>query len=356
MGRMAPLIGIFELTATQAWLLLLVVAAAGALFTAWDARGEGRGRAALQAVFVALLIGGGASLWFAQTKPSEVLRFPVRSWGAMVVLGIFACQFVQRRFARRAGLSKEDAFQIFFSASAAAVVGARALHVAVNWADYRATPLRALAFWDGGVVFYGGALAALAALFVAARRRRVGLAAFDVMILGVPFGHALGRVGCFFGGCCFGRPTASPFGLSFPPGSVAQYALEGRFGHEHASTVPLIPTQLIEAAFLFIFGLFLLRGFLRGARPGVTAIRYFMGYAAMRFVLEIFRYDEVRSFPLLQWPAEDPVFLSTSQTLALLVLTAGGLIHRRLRKSARAEHPPAAARSAASAAVLDPGA
>jgi phosphatidylglycerol:prolipoprotein diacylglycerol transferase len=93
--------------------------------------------------------------------------------------------------------------------------------------------------------------------------------------------HALGRIGCFSYGCCYGRDTGSFIGMLFPPQSPA-----GSLG------VKVIPTQLIESFTLVI--IFIVLNFLKKYKEfeGQIFIYYLMLYAIVRFIIEFFRGDE----------------------------------------------------------------
>lgn len=95
----------------------------------------------------------------------------------------------------------------------------------------------------------------------------------------IPAGHCLGRIGCFLGGCCFGKPTDRPFGVVFPPGSLP-YEL---YGEE----VAVHPTQLYEAAFLFVLFFIL---FFVGKNFELPL--YLSLYGIGRFIIEFFRNDD----------------------------------------------------------------
>lgn len=172
----------------------------------------------------------------------------------------------------------------------------------------------------GGVVFYGGALATLGASL--AWCRAWGLAPWpllDAVCRFAPLGQAFGRLGCFFGGCCFGAATDGLFGVRFPAGSPAflQHRAEGRLGPDAVASLPVHPSQLYEAVGdLFLFGLLMAASRRRGGLPpGRTTTLYLLGYAGMRFCLEFLRGDTARGLYL---------GLSTSQYVALAV-SAGAL-------------------------------
>ena len=112
---------------------------------------------------------------------------------------------------------------------------------------------RALRVWEGGLVFYGGVIAAAAFAFRFARREGWQPARIaDLFAPALALGHAFGRLGCFAAGCCYGKEVGgalgSGWGVRFPHGSVAfdQYVAAGL--SPSAFTPRLHPTQLYEAA------------------------------------------------------------------------------------------------------------
>jgi phosphatidylglycerol:prolipoprotein diacylglycerol transferase len=199
--------------------------------------------------------------------------------------------------------------------------------------------------WQGGLVFYGGALAAAAVVLLFARRRSWSLGnVADLLAPSLALGHALGRVGCFLAGCCYGKVTS--LGVHFPPASVAYHELAqaGLVAPGAASTPALAPTQLYEAlgeALLFTLLLLLRR---RRRFPGSLALVYAMGYALLRATVEVLRGDTSRGFlfeislpRLAGWldlPAHQPLALSTAQALSLALGTAAAITYRILRRRA----------------------
>lgn len=268
-----------------------------------------------------------------QRLPPEV-RIDLRSWGLFAVIGMTTCFLIQRHFGRREGLEGDQILTLWVYGGLAALVGARGLHVLVNYSAFAADPRSALAFWDGGLAFVGGVLTCFAFAWIYLRRHGLGLAALDVLTLGVALTHGFGRIGCFLAGCCYGRETDGPLGVSFPPGSIAHYTMheQGRIGaldwtpHVH-------PTQLYEASFTFAIGLLLLYVFLRiRPKPGVIVAGYFLLYSAARFVIELVRDDPEREFLFVRYPIDDPRILSTTQAVSLVLIpVAAHLLWRRTR-------------------------
>lgn len=266
--------------------------------------------------------------------PHEVV-IDLRSWGLMVVIGMTSCFLIQRYFGGRAGLTGEQILTIWVYGGIAALVGARGLHVLVNWGDYAANPVTALTFWDGGMAFVGGAIFALAFALIYLKRLGLGLAALDALCLGVALTHGFGRIGCFLAGCCYGRPTDLPWAVSFPVGSLAQFTMAylGQIGPTDP-TPHVHPTQLYESFLTFAIGFFLLWVYLKKRpKPGTIVAGYFILYSVVRFLIELVRDDPERSFPLIQWPADDPRILSTTQTVSVVLVPiaiyALWRIHRR---------------------------
>src|SRR6478752_8539752 len=168
-----------------------------------------------------------------------------------------------------------------------ALVGAKLLLVVTDFRTFVSDPSELITLARSGGVFYGGLILAVSvALWYI---RKIGLPLWttcDVFAPGIALGHVVGRFGCFFAGCCYGRPTTEPWGITFTD----------PFAAANVGTplgVPLHPTQLYEAAAEFLILLALLTTERKG-RPfaGRTFWLYMLLYAASRFVIEFYRGDE----------------------------------------------------------------
>jgi phosphatidylglycerol:prolipoprotein diacylglycerol transferase len=210
----------------------------------------------------------------------------------------------------------------------AGLLGAKLLLLVVEWPYYSRHPGELLSLFQSGGVFYGGLLAALPVAWWYARRHSLpGWATADVLAPAVALGQAVGRLGCFAAGCCYGRPTSVPWAVTFRDpyaGRTVGTPLD----------VALHATQLYESmAALALFG-FLLWLSRRRRFPGQVALAYIGLYAGARFVIEFFRGDAARGV----------VFggaLSTSQFIALLLLLGAAALYPQLAR--RAPAVPAAA-------------
>jgi phosphatidylglycerol:prolipoprotein diacylglycerol transferase len=272
------------------------------------------------------------------TLPIGAHGLAVHSYGLAIAVGFAVGVVLAAREARRAGLDPGAMLDLLFWILVSGVLGSRLAFVALHAGDYLrlcrqgglSGCLAPLELWEGGLVYYGGALAATGAVALFARRHRwrFGTVA-DVLAPALALGHAVGRVGCFFAGCCFGKPWRA--GLAFPPGSVAfdDLASSGAITPDASATPPLHPTQLYEAAGELLIFFLLLRTRRRQRFAGATALLYAAAYAGLRFAVEIFRGDAARGFlarlatpSLARWlclPPDQPLFLSTAQVTSLVV-------------------------------------
>ncbi len=182
----------------------------------------------------------------------------------------------------------------------------------------------------GGITWLGGVLVAFPCMlllihkFVPAAKGNA-LTYFSLLIPGLALAHGLGRLGCFCAGCCYGGPTDSIFGICFPKDSHAAHLYPGSDGR----SVPLLPTQLIEAVFEFAL-FFIMILFYKKLRKNNVEL-YCFAYGAFRFLMEFLRGDNRGSTGF---------FLTPSQLICvilwiwgtLLVLFKRGLIFKKLAK------------------------
>ncbi|HEY8946638.1 MAG TPA: prolipoprotein diacylglyceryl transferase [Polyangiaceae bacterium] len=189
-------------------------------------------------------------------------------------------------------------------------------------------------FYAGGLTYYGGFIAASAAAFYLLRADRFPFwKAADMAGMVIPVGLGFGRIGCLLAGCCFGTPTDSALGLSFPgssPASEAQHKL-GLLSSMEQASLPVHPTQIYESAACFALAAVLTFWLAPRKRyDGQVFVAFVGAYAVVRFLLEFMRSDDRGGL----------LGLSTSQLIGLALLPAIWLLHQRL--SLRAEQKLAA--------------
>ncbi len=210
---------------------------------------------------------------------------------------------------------------------AGALLGARVFYV-VQYQGWGSL-WRAFLLWDGGLVFYGGLLGGAAAVAVHWRLRGTPyLKGADLVVPYLALGEALTRVGCFLNGCCYGALTTMPWGVRFPPGSVAYQAqLDADLitpADSHA--LACHPTELYMTVGLVAVYLALRSSLFRRPWDGAVVCGYLLLYGILRFLVESLRGDSARS-----------VFgMTVSQAIsAALILCAGAVLVRLFRQTAR---------------------
>lgn len=226
----------------------------------------------------------------------------VKSFGAMIALGFLVGLWTAGRRAERMGLRPEVVSDLAVWLIVAGVLGSRLFYVVQYWEHFRDRPLSALAVWDGGMVFYGGFLAAVAAGFWFVHRRNLSPWDLgDCVAPSVILAYAFGRIGCFLNGCCWGFavPEGSPLGVAFPAegpeGAVHPLFREqlerGLVLRGDAHAHPVFPAQLLSAGLAVVLFVVLDRKLARRRYPGQVFFWMLMGYSVYRFGVEFVRDD-----------------------------------------------------------------
>ncbi len=273
----------------------------------------------------------GWGIWYNAAMHSELFAiggFQLHAYGLMLAIGFVLCYVLARRLARLTGRDPGEVDTLIMVAAVCGILGARLVYVLQFWHEpqgqaglsFAEAPMQVFQLWQGGLVYYGGFIAAslgILAYGLMRRRREPVRALLDYCVVFVPLGQAFGRVGCFFHGCCYGGRTDAPLGVCFPAGSPAWQGQVGAglISPYAAHALPVWPTQLIEAA-----GCALLFGALwwvykrRRGCLGLCCGLYAMAYGALRFVGECLRDD----------PRGELLFgLTFSQNVSLALLALG---------------------------------
>ena len=249
----------------------------------------------------------------------EIGTWPVYSYGVLLALAYLAGLQLAVVRARRAGVDATRVMDFGIYLIIAALVGAKLMLVVVDFDYFAERPRELFSLVRAGGVFYGGLLGALLAAVWLARRYRFSLwHTADLFAPGVALGHIVGRFGCLLAGCCYGRSTDLPWGITFTD-PVAAANVGTPLGEA------LHPTQLYDAGAEFLILLILLATERRG-RPfaGRTFWAYILLYGISRFVIEMFRGD----------PRGMVMGLSTSQFVSVLMVPIGLVMLWRLRARA----------------------
>ncbi|HBF22501.1 MAG TPA: hypothetical protein DDW23_01680 [Planctomycetes bacterium] len=274
----------------------------------------------------------------------EILNFeiPLRSFGLLVAFGFLAgfhlFTKLSPKYLSEADCNPQKLSDVGWWVLIGVIVGGRLGFVVVNAEWFASRPLEIFKIWEGGLVMYGGFI--LAAFFGVKKAKHLGMNSWRVADVGLTagfLGQAIGRVGCLCVGDDFGAPTDIPWAITFPDplpqGSAFPATLAG---------VPVHPTQIymsLKALSLCLLGLWLLP---RKRFHGQVFLILIAGYAALRYVVEMFRYDSVARGGIFK-PGKGPqdvvnsldaeLLLSTSQIVGIATFLIATLIYIHLARS-----------------------
>ncbi|MEZ5332185.1 MAG: prolipoprotein diacylglyceryl transferase [Thermoanaerobaculia bacterium] len=257
------------------------------------------------------------------------------AYGTFLVLGMLAAAWAAGRHGATLGLGRWDAFDLGLWLLAGGVFGAHLLHLAVEPQAYAgdgagSVLARATDLSRGGLAYYGGLAAAFPVLWLWGRRR--GLPYLDLLDVVAPLGAlglAVTRMGCFLNGCCFGAPTSLPWGVVFPPGSLAhrQQVAAGLIA-PGAEALPVHPVQLYELIVALAIFAVLQARIPRRRWAGEIVVAFGLLYGGWRLVAETMRADGPRWRP--------GAFQATPyQWLSLLLLVATAIAWWTLQRARR---------------------
>jgi phosphatidylglycerol---prolipoprotein diacylglyceryl transferase len=237
-------------------------------------------------------------------KLIEVGNLFIPSYGVLVALGFLAGILVTRFLARRRGLDAEFVVGAALYTALVGLAGAKIALIIQDFGYYMRNPeqLVSMNMLQSAGIFYGGVIAGLVFFVWYLRKHQMDMAtAADCLAPGLAIGHALGRLGCFFGGCCFGESCARPWAVVYTNPDVREFS-------NVPLNVPLHPTQLYEAFTEFAIFLVLMALFSRFHVPGRVLGLFLVLSSAGRFVVEFFRAHDVGdpfglSLSVAQWTA-----------------------------------------------------
>ncbi len=252
------------------------------------------------------------------------------TYGFLVALGVLLGLWISVRNSERLGYNGDNAWNLGIIVVMSGIFGAKVLYVingvliehTLGWRDvFTVYTLQA------GGVFYGGLLAAMiAAAWYVRKHQMPALGTCDAFAPGLALGHAIGRLGCFAAGCCYGKPTHHWWAVTFT-NPLAKDITGTPLG------IPLQPTQLFEFA-VELANFFLLMWLLKRRKfDGQVFGAFMFVYGIARFFIEFLRGDPDRGFLFNQ-------AITVTQLIAVGLVLGGGLIWwMRPGAKRRAPHP-----------------
>lgn len=235
----------------------------------------------------------------------------LHTYGVLVASGFLLALSLAIRQAKRQGIPHALIADIGFYILVGAIVGSRGLYVLMNLSYYLRNPFDIFKVWEGGLVFYGGLIFVIPLVIWYVKRKGLDLwAVADIMAPSLAVGHAIGRLGCFSAGCCYGAPSELPWAVTFTdPKSLAP------------QWIKLHPTQLYESIGEFAIFLVLISIRTRQSFKGELFWLYGVFYSALRFTVEFWRGDIERGFIMSG--------LSVSQALSVILFTVSAIMFIR---------------------------
>ena len=254
------------------------------------------------------------------------------TYGVLLALGVVVAWTLWVRLLRRDGLPTDRAGDIGFFGLLAGLVGAKLVLYVVDWRDYLESPRLFLETCRSAGAIWGGVIAGVGVVVLLSRRYGLPTAGvLDTLAAPVALAQAIGRVGCFLAGCCWGAACAKPWAVTFGP--------EGEENTGVPAGVPRHPVQIYEAAALLgIAAATLLLHRRPGRRPGDSVLTYLLFYAAARAVLEVFRDDPERGL-FLRGVVSGGVSTGQIMSAAVAVAALAALALRRRGATAAGQAP-----------------
>ncbi len=235
----------------------------------------------------------------------------IQMYGLMAMLGVFSGYLAIFFLSKKSKLQREDCLYGYIYALIGAFIGAKVLYLILSLGDIinnfsylvKNPQIFLSLYIYGGFVFYGGLFGALLGLLIYCRKFHLSFFDFiNPLLPTLPLIHAMGRIGCFLAGCCYGIPVSPQWGISYTISQIAP------------NNIPLFPVQLVESACEFIIFAFLIYLEHRRCRPQKLLAAYLILYAVVRFILEYFRYDSIRGFIYI---------FSVSQVISIAAIIGG---------------------------------
>jgi phosphatidylglycerol:prolipoprotein diacylglycerol transferase len=260
----------------------------------------------------------------------------IHTYGVMQAIAFFTVIFISVRRAKREGVDPNKIFDLAIWVLVSVVIGARIWYVVEHFSEYRQNLFDIFKIWEGGLVFYGGFIGAILGglLFLKIRKMKFTTIG-DIIAPPLPLGIAIGRIGCFLNGCCYGR-ISERFGISFParelPPAFTDQLRQNLIKPGATESLPVIPTQLyavLNNVLIFVILIILSR---KKPFQGMLLWIFFGLYGLQRFIVDYFRYYEGAAKAL------KIMTLSQLMSLCVMVLSIGAIVVLlRSRKSKKSK-------------------
>lgn len=199
----------------------------------------------------------------------------IYTYGVMVAIAFVAALWLAMRRASAVGIPPERISDLALILMISGIAGSRLLFVLEDWPDYKSHFWNIFNIREGGLSIHGGLILAFIAGTIYAFRKKLPFwKTADVLAAPLAVGMGIGRIGCFFNGCCYGIATKRPWGVIFPG----------------LGSAPRHPTELYEMALDFLIAAMVGFGFKKSA-PGTAFLWFWILIGLERFFIEFIRGD-----------------------------------------------------------------
>ncbi|HOL21521.1 MAG TPA: prolipoprotein diacylglyceryl transferase [bacterium] len=208
----------------------------------------------------------------------EFLRigsFVIYWYGVFVAAGVLVGSIIFQKTAYKQGYSPQLISNLLFWVVVWGLLGGRFLHILVHISYYYRNPFDIIRIRNGGLAVEGAVITAFIFLIIYSRIKKFNLKEMlDIVALSTPLGQAIGRIGCFLNGCCYGKPTEILTGVKFP------------FSAERVH-----PTQLYYSALYILLFFFLNALYRKRLKQGMVFSCYMLGFSLIRYLVDMLRGD-----------------------------------------------------------------
>jgi len=222
----------------------------------------------------------------------KIGSFSLHTYGLMLAVGFLTGIYITAARAKKAGEDPALIWDLSVWVIVSGIGGARLLYVILNFDEFRGNLLSIVnpvqadgTLGIGGLVFIGGLILAMTVTVLYLRHKKKSLLKIlDICMPGAAFGMAIGRIGCFLNGCCYGLPTKAAWGIRFPLDCPAGYYEAAMHADKlHPAQLYMVAGSLITAILLLLLERY--KKF-----DGHLLLIYVMFYAVDRSTVDLFRY------------------------------------------------------------------
>lgn len=227
-------------------------------------------------------------------------------YGILFILGFTIAVIISLYNTKKLNIKKSEVTYAGIFAGIGGIIGAKLFSIVTSIKYIIKYDLSLVQIMQNGFVFYGGLIGGILGLFIYCKAYKLSFHDYcELFAPGLPLGHALGRIGCLFSGCCFGVEVNSGFSVMY------------KISHNPNTPLNtlLLPVQLIESICLVLIFVACEIEVLKVPQKKLSAYTYIFSYSIIRFILEFFRNDLERGVYIL----------STSQYISI-VLFIGAMV------------------------------